>query len=217
MDGQNMNNQNAYSQELQEKVALKQLHKGKGIAATILGIISLIGCLGPIAFICGIVAIFVGANARKKSKKTTGTAGMVMGIIGVVISIIGTVLIIAMMAGVMAPQVVSYTDKVEVSQDTMMCDTVKTALTVALMDPSVSNDTDSIAFVLTYGDGNYHDISVIFENDCKYTQAVQATLNIYSYDELCDTLNSSGADTMEFAIDDYGVSVRIPGTEIEAY
>lgn len=217
MDSQNMNNQNAYSQELQDKVALKQLHKGKGIAATILGIISLLGCLGPIAFICGIIAIFVGANARKKSQKTTGTAGMVMGIIGVVISIIGTVLIIAMMAGIMAPQVVSYTDKVEVSQDTMMCDTMKTAMTVALMDPSVSEDADSIAFILMYADGEYHDVSVIYDYDCKYTQAVQATLNIYSYDELCDTLNSSGADTMEFAMDDYGVSVRIPGTEIETY
>ena len=220
MDSQNMNNQNAYaqtaySQELQEKVALKQLHKGKGTAAIVLGIFSLLGCLGPISFICGIIAIFVGANARKKSKKTTGTAGMVMGIIGVIISMIVTVLFIAMMTGIMAPQMISYTNKVDISSDTMMCDTVKTAMLVAFDDPTLLNDEASLDFLMEYCDGDYYDISVIYENHCGFARSVRDALGIYSYEELCDQLKSKDAETIEFAVRDGELLVRIPGTDIE--
>lgn len=209
-----MNNQTMNSQELHDLVALKQLHKGKGVAATILGVISLFGCLGPISFICGIIAIFVGANARKKSKKTTGTAGMVMGIIGVVISIIGTILIIAMMAGIMAPQAVQYADKTAVANDTAVCDTVKTAITVALCDPSCA-DEDSLSFIAYCSDGYYHDLSEIYEDDCEFAESVKEMLGYASYEELCADLNSEGADNILFYIDGDTVAVKIPGADIE--
>lgn len=211
-----MDNQTMNSQELQDLANLKQLHKGKGIAATICGIISLLGCLGPIAFICGIVAIFVGANARKKSQKTTGTAGMVMGIIGVVLSLLVTIFIILGMAGIMAPQVVEYTDKVDVSNDTMICDTVNTAITTALYDPSCQ-DEESLEFVSYYGDGYYYDLSAIYDNDCAFAASVREMLGYSSYDELCDSLDSSGAYGVEFCIEGYDVSTRISGTDIEVY
>lgn len=211
-----MDNQTMNSQELQDLANLKQLHKGKGIAATICGIISLLGCLGPIAFICGIVAIFVGANARKKSNKTTGTAGMVMGIIGVVISIIGTILIIAMMGGIMGPQVGNYIDKTEISNDTMTCDMIRTALITSAMDPSVLADEDAVEFIERVSDGSYYDIYVIFSEDNAYTESFCDILGVYSYDDLIEMLQSDGAYTIEFAFESsYDVSVRIPGTDIE--
>ncbi len=209
-----MDNQTMNSQELQDLANLKQLHKGKGIAATICGIISLLGCLGPIAFICGIVAIFVGASARKKSRKTTGTAGMVMGIIGVVLSLLVTIFVVLGMAGIMAPQVVEYSDKVDISNDTQICDTVKTAITVALYDPSCQ-DEDSLDFITYYGDGYYYDLSAIYDDDCAFAKTVRQTIGYGSYDELCDALSSEGAYGVEFCIDGYSVSTRISGTDIE--
>lgn len=211
-----MDNQTMTSQELQDLAALKQLHKGKGTAATIFGIISLLGCLGPIAFICGIIAIFVGANARKKSQKTTGTAGMVMGIIGVILSLIATALIILMFAGVMAPQVANYADKAEATNDTYICDTVKTAITVALYDPSCQ-DEESLEFIEYYGDGYYYDVYAIYSDDCAFAETVKETIGYDSYDELCDALSSEGAYGVEFSIDGYNVSTRISGTDIEVY
>ena len=211
-----MDNQTMNSQELQDLANLKELHKGKGIAATICGIISLLGCLGPIAFICGIVTIFVGANARKKSQKTTGTAGMVMGIIGVVLSILVTIIVILSMAGIMGSQVVEYTDKVDVSNDTMICDTANTAITTALYDPSCQ-DEESLEFIEYYGDGYYYDIYNIYSDDCAFALTVQELMGYDSYDDLCDSLDSEGAYSIEFSVDGYDVTTRVSGTDIEVY
>ncbi len=211
-----MDNQTMNSQDLHDRVALKELHKGKGVAATICGIISLIGCLGPISFICGIVAIFVGANARKKSMKTTGTAGMVMGIIGTVLSVIGTIVTIAIFSGIMAPQLNSYVDKTEIASDMQLCDSVRTAIVTCMLDPSVINDEEAADFIDYYCDGYYYDISVMFSEDNEFTEAFQDILGVDSYNELCNKLQSDGADTIEFCAENYNsVSVIIPGTDIE--
>lgn len=211
-----MSNQTMNSQELHDLVALKELHKGKGVVATILGIVSLLGCLGPIAFICGIIAIFVGANARKKSGKTRGTAGMVMGIIGVAISIVGTILIIAMMSGLMAPQMLNYIDKTNISSDTQLCDTVRTAIITCMLDPSVLGDEDAVDFIEDYSDGDYYDIYVMYAEDNEFTEAFRELIGCDSYEDLCDKLQSDGAHTIEFSIESYSdVNVQIPGTDIE--
>jgi len=211
-----MDNQTMNSQELHDLAALKQLHKGKGVTAIVLGIISLLICLGPISLICGIIAIIVGAIARKKSRKTTGTAGMIMGIIGVLLSFVTTLFIILGMAGVMVPQLGNYMDKTEISQDTMLCDAVKAAITTALLDPSCQ-DEESLDFVEYYSDGYYYDLEAIYDDDCEFAEAVKEMLAYDDYDELCDSLKSDGAYGIEFCIDGYSVSTRISGTDIEVY
>ena len=211
-----MSNQMADSQELQDLAALKQLHSGKGIAAIILGVISLIGCLGPISFICGVIAIIVGGIARKKSRKTTGTAGMVMGIIGVLISLVATLVVILMFAGTMVPSYMKYTDKVEISQDTMVCDTVRSAITVSILDPAIVTDPDSQYFMESYCDGYYYDVEVFFYKDCALTASVKSILVVNSYDELMEQINSEDAYAMEFAVENNTyVVVRLAGTDIE--
>ena len=60
-------------------------------------------------------------------------------------SLVELIIVIAIMAilvGVMAPQLIKYIEKTNVSSDTQLCDSVKTAVTTAMMDPSVINSTD---------------------------------------------------------------------------
>ena len=84
-------------------------------------ILSFFFVTAPIALILGIVAL-----ATKNRKKGLAIAA-------IIISVLGTGII----AGVMAPQLVKYIEKTNVSSDTQLCDSVKTAITTAMMDPSV--------------------------------------------------------------------------------
>lgn len=211
-----MENQTMNSQELHDLAALKQSHRGKGIAAIICGVISLIGCLGPISFICGIVAIIVGVVARKKSRKTTGTTGMVMGIIGVSISVICVACVVLMMGGVFGTQLADYTQKAKASQDLVLCDTIRAAITTTMLDPAVVTDADSTEFVQKYCNGGTYDVEVMFEGDNAFTESFQMLMGVDSYDELLDMLQTDDADSIEFEVQN-GISVRvsIPGTDIE--
>lgn len=196
----------------EEIYELKVQHKGKGTAAIIFGIISLIVCLGPISFICGIVAIILGIVAKKKSGNTTGTAGLVMGIIGVVLSL----LLFAGMLGIMGPQYVKYTGKANTSADMQLCDVVKTSIRVSLADNSVLQDKESAEFLVNYADGEYHSIYEIFASDCLFAESVKEGMDVYSYDELMQSVRTKGAETIMFCIDGYDVTVKIAGTDIEA-
>ncbi len=55
-------------------------------------------------------------------------------------SLVELIIVIAIMAilvGVMAPQLIKYIEKTNVSSDTQLADTVKSAVTTAIMDPAV--------------------------------------------------------------------------------
>ena len=55
-------------------------------------------------------------------------------------SLVELIIVIAIMAilvGVMAPQLIKYIEKTNVSSDTQLCDSIRTALTTATMDPDV--------------------------------------------------------------------------------
>lgn len=61
-------------------------------------------------------------------------------------SLVELIIVIAIMAiliGVMAPQLIKYIEKSKVSADTQMADTIHSAITYALMDPEVMEDTSS--------------------------------------------------------------------------
>lgn len=58
-------------------------------------------------------------------------------------SLVELIIVIAIMAilvGVMAPQLIKYIEKSNVSSDTQLCDSVRTAITTAMMDPAVINN-----------------------------------------------------------------------------
>ncbi len=71
-------------------------HSGKSTAAMVLGIISLFLCLGPISFICSIIATVLGSIAWKKSGKQCGKAGMTMGIISIVLWVLAIIAFIVL-------------------------------------------------------------------------------------------------------------------------
>ncbi|MBR3040961.1 MAG: prepilin-type N-terminal cleavage/methylation domain-containing protein [Lachnospiraceae bacterium] len=61
-------------------------------------------------------------------------------------SLVELIIVIAIMAilvGVMAPQLIKYIEKTNVSSDSQLCDSVKTAITTAMMDPTVINATNA--------------------------------------------------------------------------
>ena len=62
---------------------------GKAIAALVVGVISVVGALSPIAgIILGVIAIALGSSARKmQSRPWQGTAGMWLGVVGVILSL----------------------------------------------------------------------------------------------------------------------------------
>lgn len=63
-------------------------------------------------------------------------------------SLVELIIVIAIMAilvGVMAPQLIKYIEKTNVASDTQLCDSVRTALTTAAMDPDVVKAGDSLS------------------------------------------------------------------------
>ena len=60
-------------------------------------------------------------------------------------SLVELIIVIAIMAiliGVMAPQLIKYIEKSKVSSDTQLCGTVQTAIVTAMSDPEVNDATD---------------------------------------------------------------------------
>lgn len=58
-------------------------------------------------------------------------------------SLVELIIVIAIMAilvGVMAPQLIKYIEKSNVSADTQLCDSIHTAVVTAMMDPEVLSD-----------------------------------------------------------------------------
>ena len=63
-------------------------------------------------------------------------------------SLVELIIVIAIMAilvGVMAPQLIKYIEKTNVSADVQVCDSVRTALTTACLDPDVVKNGGTIA------------------------------------------------------------------------
>lgn len=86
-------------------------------------------------------------------------------------SLVELIIVIAIMAilvGVMAPQLIKYIEKTNVSSDIQLCDSVHTAIVTAYMDPSVLSANDgseeAIAKWLTHGGGMHGTLSSI-KND----------------------------------------------------
>ena len=112
---------------------------GLGIAAFILSFF-----VAPVGLILGIVA----RAKRDGKRKGLATAAIIVS------SILSVVWIL--MFAVLIPQMVKYNEKTKVSSDTQFCDTFKTAITTAMMDPSVIyNDYWSINY---FSDGGWQEI-----------------------------------------------------------
>lgn len=70
-----------------------------------------------------------------KKQKSVGNKGFSL------VELIIVIAIMAILVGVMAPQLMKYVEKSRVSADTQVADTVRTAIMTAMLDPSVTVST----------------------------------------------------------------------------
>lgn len=74
-----------------------------------------------------------------KKQKSIGNKGFSL------VELIIVIAIMAILVGVMAPQLLKYIEKTRVSADTQFADTVRTAITTAMMDPANMESTSYTA------------------------------------------------------------------------
>ena len=129
-------------------------------------------------------------------------------------SLVELIIVIAIMAilvGVMAPQLIKYIEKSKVSSDTQLAGTVQTALVTALADPQVNdastynNEFNNIV--------NAVDVGTAL-NQTAIGSAMKENLGVTGQTELSSSLKSYNAKSISLqVIDANSVSVWLPGTD----
>ena len=129
-------------------------------------------------------------------------------------SLVELIIVIAIMAilfGVMAPQLIKYIEKSKVSSDTQLAGTVQTAVVTALSDPEV-NDWSLYDSTFTTWESAVGVAGLSTTN--KLESAALETLGAKSGGEVNGSLKSSKASSVSFqVIDANSVSVWIPNTD----
>lgn len=133
-------------------------------------------------------------------------------------SLVELIIVIAIMAilvGVMAPQLIKYIEKTNVSSDTQLCDTVKSAVTTAVMDPTVLNDSASKTLIDRWDD--WTAVNTL-GGDTEVEAAIQDTLGedastIGDIDNKIKSWNSGTAAVEFCVVSSNSVHVRIPGSD----
>ena len=124
-------------------------------------------------------------------------------------SLVELIIVIAIMAilvGVMAPQLIKYIEKTNVSSDTQLADTVCEAIVTAMMDPAVITQS---GYTQPAG-GALNDANL---GMC--ASAVKETLGVTDLSTL--KLKSKGASGVEFTVNgSNSVTVKITGSHADA-
>lgn len=90
-------------------------------------------------------------------------------------SLVELIIVIAIMAilvGVMAPVLIKYIEKTNVSADAQFCDTIKEAINIARSDPDVRTDDDSMTQIDYLEDGSLYSIGY-FTQQTLFTDLVE--------------------------------------------
>ncbi len=127
-------------------------------------------------------------------------------------SLVELIIVIAIMAilvGVMAPQLIKYIEKSKVSSDTQLADTVHSAILDAALDPEVVMDSTASAYI---ANGKSGDVSAFMGTTNKFTEAVQDILGCSATD-LTASLRSNGASSISVELSTNQCTVLLPGTD----
>lgn len=127
-------------------------------------------------------------------------------------SLVELIIVIAIMAilvGVMAPQLIKYIEKANASADAQLADTVHSAVIDAALDPEVATDaTVSIPSSAEIVTG-----SAWTSTGDVFQKAVCEILGVTSTAQLSSSLKSNGASTISVSISGNNVTVTLPGTD----
>lgn len=132
-------------------------------------------------------------------------------------SLVELIIVIAIMAilvGVMAPQLIKYIEKSNVSADTQLAGTVQTAITTAMMDPEVLANSTASSYITSMQNshspvtiGSYVGTTNLF------TSAVSEILGVSTATEVTDSLKSAGASSITVTLGTNSCEVVLPGTD----
>lgn len=147
-----------------------------------------------------------------KKQKGIGNKGFSL------VELIIVIAIMAILVGVMAPQLLRYVERTRVSADTQVADSVKTAITTAMLDPEVIGATPS---GIPTGGANL-DLANAADFTDAFGAAVAETLGyadvaaMTGASGIVSELQSDGATGITAAIDATGnrVTVSVTGTTI---
>lgn len=152
-----------------------------------------------------------------KKQKSIGNKGFSL------VELIIVIAIMAILVGVMAPQLLRYVERTRVSSDTQLADSVRTAVRTAMMDPVVLNDAASRTEIATITGANNTQatampLASLAASSTEFAASVAETLGVAVADlgdvntELSSTPNpASGTLSISFWIingNDVGVIVN---------
>ena len=150
-----------------------------------------------------------------KKQKSIGNKGFSL------VELIIVIAIMAILVGVMAPQLLRYVERTRISADTQVADSVKTAITTAMLDPAViSADTPGIPGTLPAT----LNLATAANFTGAFGDAVAQTLGYARVAAMTDTdtgivseLQSNGATGITAVIDATGnrVTVTITGSHAD--
>ena len=151
-----------------------------------------------------------------KKQKSIGNKGFSL------VELIIVIAIMAILVGVLAPNLLRYVEKTNVSADTQLADSVKTAVVTAMMDPAVINATDKSCdkFVNAHNTGYVAlgtDLEGEFLTALKDTLGSTATSGTALETELIGKLKSAtiatGVSIQVQVVGTNSVKVKILGTD----
>lgn len=137
-----------------------------------------------------------------KKQKSMGNKGFSL------VELIIVIAIMAILVGVMAPQLIKYVEKTNVSNDVQVADSVRTAIQTAMLDPTVINDTTSQTELSTYKTTNTNLTSI--SSTSEFGKAVLEILtgsDSGAFTDVTGKLKSKGAK-------DGAVMFRIQGKDV---
>lgn len=100
-----------------------------------------------------------------KKQKSIGNKGFSL------VELIIVIAIMAILIGVMAPQLMKYVERSRVSADTQVADTVRTAIMTAMLDPTVDDGSTPTA-----GGGEANITSIVSSDGKKFSALVEEIL-----------------------------------------
>ncbi len=132
-------------------------------------------------------------------------------------SLVELIIVIAIMAilvGVMAPQLIKYIEKSNVSADTQLAGTIQTAVTTAMMDPEVLADQSASSYITSLQSAGQTDISAfVTPTTNSYCSAVAEILGVTNTSDITGSLKSSGASTISVTLGTNSCDVILPNTD----